>query len=204
MSVTQKFIFGLFEMFYYLTQIFHDSSIDLQGSDRIHAFSLQRIIVNILSEIFFKHFQLTENRKNPVIPLFSEVSAKSRQLWLPILACHLVAFGKNKFKFHLPMAEAASFPVLPEGCRIGPLPLTSRQSGRRRIVGFVQGLSADSGMMCIYTQCVSPRQCKGKALLGLTGGFVVYFRYFYRYIPKGEKTQLSTSLYCHIHCTGRN
>lgn len=41
MNATQKFICGLFEMLYYLTQkIFHDSSIDLQQSDRIHLFSI--------------------------------------------------------------------------------------------------------------------------------------------------------------------
>lgn len=76
MNATQKITFELFEMPYYLTQVFHDSSTDIQGSDRIHVFSLQRSIGNIslLSEIFFKHFQLTENRKIRVIPAFSEVS----------------------------------------------------------------------------------------------------------------------------------
>lgn len=65
------------------------------------------------------------------------------------------------------------------------------------IVGFVQALSADS---------LTPQgnACKGKALLALTGGFAIYFRYFCRYIPKGENTQLSNSQHCHIHSPGMN
>lgn len=78
------------------------------------------------------------------------------------------------------------------------------QAGKAEFMGFVQPLSPDSGTMCTPSVSLQGNVCKGKTLLGLTAGFAVYFRYIYRYIPKGEKTQLSTCQHCHIHSTGMN
>lgn len=77
----------------------------------------------------------------------------------------------------------------------------SQAEEEAEIMGFVPALSPDPGTPRVSLQ---GNVCKGKALLRLTGGFAVCFRYFYRYVPKGENTQLSTSQHCHIPSTGVN
>lgn len=196
MCTTQKFIFGLCDVLLSKT----DFPWFFNWPSR---FSLHRSIGNIslLSEIFFKHFQFTENRKKPVILTFSDVSAKGCHYWS--WAATWWRLRKNKFKFHSSMGPRLWHHP---SQYIGPLPLISPQPGRRgrdhgicpSLVSWLWVIYIYMGIHgFIYTQCVSPRQCKDKALLGLTGGFAVCFRYFYRYIPKGENTQLSTSQHCH-------
>lgn len=185
-------------MFYYLKQIFHDSSIDLQGSLCTGALGISVFFLRYFSNIS----NLLKTGKNLLSSLFLTFQPKAvitdpgpppGGVW-----------GKINSNFTRPWGQGCGT-ILPSTLDHS-LSYPHSQAGEAEIMGFVQALSADSGSYIyiymgihgfIYTQCVSPRQCKDKALLGLTGGFAVCFRYFYRYIPKGENTQLSTSQHCH-------
>lgn len=135
MNVTLEFILLLFEMFYHLKQnIFHYSSIRLQGSATIHFMSLHSSSghVSLLSEISFKHFQsINWKQKNMAYHCFYEGLPKAdlHHYW----SCDAIWWylGKRKWNSSRPWDQGCSTisPRAPAGGWDPSLPPNSQQAG---------------------------------------------------------------------------
>lgn len=141
-------------MFYYLKQIFHDSSIDLQGSLCTGALGISVFFLRYFSNIS----NLLKTGKNLLSSLFLTFQPKA------VITDHGPppggVWGKINSNFTRPWGQGCGT-ILPSTLDHS-LSYPHSQAGEAEIMGFVQALSADSGSyiyIWVYMGLYTPSVC---------------------------------------------